>query len=226
MKKFNLGNSTVRDLNQALHQSSAEKREFLVGNPGGKHSIAVGAIYNTTVMIDGHVGYYCGGMNQNAAITVNGNAGSGCAENIMSGSVLIKGNASQYCAATGHGGLVVVEGDTSSRCGISMKGVDIVVGGSIGNLSGFMAQSGCLVVCGDVGEALGDSAYEARFYIGGNVASLGADCVEKKIEDEHITQLQNLLRQAGMESIDISKFRRYGSGRKLYNFNIDNAGDY
>ena len=29
-----------------------------------------------------------------------------------------------------------------------------------------------------------------------------------------------------MESIDISKFRRYGSGRKLYNFNIDNAGDY
>ena len=46
------------------------------------------------------------------------------------------------------------------------------------------------------------------------------------MEDQHITQLQGLLGQAGMEGIDISKFRRYGSGRKLYNFNIDNAGDY
>ena len=226
MKEFNLGNSPVRDLNQALHESSSEKEEFLVSNPGGKHSIAVGAMYDTAVMIDGHVGYYCAGMNQNAAITVNGNAGSGCAENIMSGSVRIKGNAAQYCAATGHGGLVVVEGDTSSRCGISMKGVDIVVGGSIGNLSGFMAQSGCLVVCGDVGDALGDSAYEARFYVGGNVASLGADCVEKEIEDEHRVELQELLIRAGMQGVDISRFKRFGSGRKLYNFNIDNAGDY
>jgi len=107
-----------------------------------------------------------------------------------------------------------------------MKGVDIVVGGSIGNLSGFMAQSGCLVVCGDVGDALGDSAYEARFYIGGNVASLGADCVEKEIEDEHRVELQELLMRAGMQGVDISRFKRYGSGRKLYNFNIDNAGDY
>ena len=226
MTIFDLKDNTVRDLNHALHQDSADKAEFIVSNSNGKHSIAVGAMYDTTVTVNGHAGYYCGGMNQNANITINGNAGSGCAENIMSGIVRVKGNASQYCAATGHGGLVVVEGDTSSRCGISMKGVNIVVGGSIGNLSAFMAQSGCLVVCGDAGEALGDSAYEARFYVGGKVASLGADCIEKPMQDEHRAQLKELLQAAGMGDVDTSGFKRYGSARRLYNFNIDNAGEY
>ncbi len=226
MQTYDLKDAGVRELNQALHQAEADKAEFRVSNPNGKHSVAVGAMHSTQVDIDGHVGYYCAGMNQNADITVHGNAGSGCAENIMSGTVRIKGSASQYCAATGHGGLVVVEGDTSSRCGISMKGVNIVVGGSIGNLSAFMAQSGCLVVCGDAGEALGDSAYEARFYVGGEVASLGADCIEKPMEDEHREQLKELLEAAGMGDVDISGFRRYGSARQLYSFNIDNAGEY
>jgi methylamine---glutamate N-methyltransferase subunit B len=226
MRSFDLKDADVRELNRALHQPSAANVEFRVSNPNGKHSVAVGAMYAGQVDIDGHVGYYCAGMNQNANITVHGNAGSGCAENIMSGTVRVKGSASQYCAATGHGGLVVVEGDTSSRCGISMKGVNIVVGGSIGNLSAFMAQSGCLVVCGDAGEALGDSAYEARFYVGGKVASLGADCIEKPMQDEHRAQLQALLDAAGMGNVDIAGFRRYGSARRLYNFNIDNAGAY
>ena len=145
MQSFDLKEADVRELNQTLHQAEADNAEFRVINPNGKHSVAVGAMYASQIDIDGHVGYYCAGMNQNANVTVHGNAGSGCAENIMSGTVRIKGSASQYCAATGHGGLVVVEGDTSSRCGISMKGVNIVVGGSIGNLSAFMAQSGCLV---------------------------------------------------------------------------------
>jgi glutamate synthase domain-containing protein 3 len=226
MTTFDLKDNSVRELNHALHQDSAEGAEFIVSNPNGKHSVAVGAMYHSKVTVDGHAGYYCAGMNQHADIVINGNAGSGCAENIMSGTVRVKGNVSQYCAATGHGGLVVVEGDASSRCGISMKGVNIVVGGSIGNLSAFMAQSGCLVVCGDAGEALGDSAYEARFYIGGKVASLGADCVEKPMQDEHREQLRQLLEAAGMGDVDISGFRRYGSARRLYNFNIDHAGEY
>ena len=60
-----------------------------------------------------------------------------------------------------------------------MKGIDIVVGGSVGHMSAFMAQRGNLVVCGDAGEALGDSIYEARLYVKGKVANLGADCIEK-----------------------------------------------
>ena len=107
-----------------------------------------------------------------------------------------------------------------------MKGVDIVVRGSVGHLSAFMAQTGCLVVCGDAGDALGDSIYEARLYVRGTVAGLGADCIEKEMRDEHVAQVRGLLGQAGVDGVDPGEFRRYGSARKLYNFTIDNAGAY
>jgi glutamate synthase domain-containing protein 3 len=107
-----------------------------------------------------------------------------------------------------------------------MKGVDIVVRGSVGHLSAFMAQTGCLVVCGDAGDALGDSIYEARLYVRGAVAGLGADCVEKEMRDEHVAQVADLLARAGIDDVDPGAFRRYGSARRLYNFTIDNAGAY
>jgi methylamine---glutamate N-methyltransferase subunit B len=88
-----------------------------------------------------------------------------------------------------------------------------------------MAQKGRLVVCGDAGDALGDSIYEARLYVRGQVAGLGADCVEKKMRDEHQTELAELLDEAEINA-DASDFRRYGSARKLYNFHVDNAGEY
>jgi glutamate synthase domain-containing protein 3 len=106
-----------------------------------------------------------------------------------------------------------------------MKGIDIVVGGSVGHMSAFMAQAGCLVVCGDAGEALGDSIYEARLYVRGDVASLGADCVEKELRDQHVAQVRELLAAAGIDQ-DPSEFRRYGSARRLYNFHVDNAAAY
>ena len=112
------------------------------------------------------------------------------------------------------------------RCGISMKGIDIVVRGSVGHLSAFMAQTGRLVVCGDAGEALGDSIYEARLYVRGEVAGLGADCVEKELRDEHVAELSDLLARAGVDGVDAREFRRYGSARQLYNFKVDNAAAY
>jgi methylamine---glutamate N-methyltransferase subunit B len=92
-------------------------------------------------------------------------------------------------------------------------------------MSGFMAQRGALVVCGDAGEALGDSLYEARLYVRGTVAGLGADCVEKEMRAEHLAQLRELLSAADVEA-DPSEFTRYGSARRLYNFTIDNVGVY
>src|SRR5204863_2294362 len=136
------------------------------------------------------------------------------AENIMSGTVVVEGNASQSVAATGRGGLVVVNGDASARCGISMKGVDIVVRGSVGHMSAFMGQTGRLVVCGDAGDALGDSIYEARLYVRGSVAGLGADCIEKELREEHLAELGELLTQAGVDDVQPSEFRRYGSARQ------------
>ena len=89
-----------------------------------------------------------------------------------------------------------------------------------------MAQRGTLLVCGDAGDALGDSLYEARLYVRGSVAGLGADCIEKEMRDEHRAQVSELLERAGIDDVDAAEFRRYGSARRLYNFDVDNAGAY
>ena len=89
-----------------------------------------------------------------------------------------------------------------------------------------MAQKGRLVVCGDAGDALGDSIYEAHLYVRGSVKGLGADCVEKEVRDEHLAELRGLLERAGIGDADPGDFRRYGSARRLYNFQVDNAGDF
>ncbi|MCT2007051.1 Glutamate synthase [NADPH] putative GlxC chain [Micrococcus lylae] len=220
-----LAEQSVRELNAALHDPAATATRWTVTHPRGLHSIAVGVDREVRVDVEGHVGYYFGGMNKHATLTVSGSAGQGLAENIMSGRVHVHGDASQSAAATGRGGLVVIDGNASARCGISMKGVDIVVGGSVGHMSAFMAQAGRMVVCGDAGESLGDSIYEARLYVKGSVASLGTDCVEKQMRDEHRRELAGLLQAAGRTESP-EEFRRYGSARRLYHFTADNSKAY
>ena len=228
MHVFDLAETPLRRLNSALHNPPARANglTWKVKNPKGSHAIAVGIDAGLDVEVHGNVGYYCGGMNKRATVTVHGSAGAGVGENMMSGKIVVEGDASQYAGATGRGGMLVIKGNASSRCGISMKGVDIVVHGDIGHMSAFMAQTGNLVVLGDAGDALGDSIYEARLFVRGNVKSLGADCVEKDMRPEHFELLQNLLDEAGVENVSPSWFRRYGSARKLYNFDIDNADAY
>lgn len=227
MRTIRLSETSVREANQLLHEQAAHltEAEWRLTDPEGRHALACGLDQKLAVEIDGHAGYYCAGMNQKADVTITGMVGVGVAENMMSGCVRVKGNASQAAGATAHGGLLVIEGDASARCGISMKGVDIVVGGDIGHMSAFMGQAGRLVVCGDAGESLGDSIYEARLYVRGAVKSLGADCVEKEMRDEHVSELSELLATAGIDA-DAGAFRRYGSARELYNFKVDNADEY
>jgi glutamate synthase domain-containing protein 3 len=217
---FDLTKTSVRELNAELHAPTAQAYEVL--NPQGAHALAVGVDRPIAVDIRGHAGYYCAGMNDGGMITVEGSVGTGVAENMMSGTVRVHGDASQSAGATAHGGLLVIDGSASMRCGISMKGVGIVVGGDIGPMSAFMAQAGALVVCGDAGDALGDSIYEARLYVRGSVASLGADCVEKPLRAEHLAELASLLQAAGFDH-DPKEFRRYGSARNLYHFAASNT---
>jgi glutamate synthase domain-containing protein 3 len=228
MPTVDLSKSSLRELNQALHQlkNGSNETAWEVINPKGSHAVAAGVDVPVSVDVHGSVGYYCGGMNDGGAITVHGSAGPGVGENMMSGTIVVKGDASQYAGATGRGGLLVIEGNASSRCGISMKGIDIVVHGDIGHMSAFMAQSGTLVVLGDAGDALGDSIYEAKLFVRGKVKSLGADCVKKKMHPKHIERLKKLLDAAGVKGVEPEEFTRYGSARTLYNFNIDNADAY
>ena len=229
MQTFDLGAQGLRALNSALHglRGQTNMTEWEVINPKGAHAIAAGVDALIDLTVRGSTGYYCAGMNKLATIRVKGSAGPGVAENMMSGTVIIDGDASQYAGATGRGGLLVIKGNASSRCGISMKGIDIVVHGNIGHMSCFMAQSGNMVVLGDAGDALGDSLYEARLFVRGSVKSLGADCIEKELRPEHIALLQDLLKRGEADGkAKPEEFRRYGSARKLYNFNIDNASAY
>lgn len=227
MQTFDLETDGLRALNATLHAQKNETNQtaWEIVNAKGSHAIAVGLDAPIEVTVKGSTGYYCGGMNKQATINIHGSAGPGVGENMMSGAIVVEGDASQYAGATGHGGLLVIKGNASSRCGISMKGIDIVVQGNIGHMSAFMAQSGNLVVCGDAGDALGDSLYEARIFVRGAVKSLGADCIEKDMRPEHLEILRDLLDRAGVDAKP-EEFRRYGSARQLYNFDVDNAGAY
>jgi methylamine---glutamate N-methyltransferase subunit B len=226
VESVDLAATSVRELNQRLHDLDPDATtRWRVTNPDGAHSVAVGLDTDAEVEIAGHVGYYCAGMNKRATVRIEGNAGVGVAENMMSGTVIVEGDASQSAGATGRGGLLVINGSASARCGISMKGIEIVVRGSVGHVAAFMAQKGTLVVCGDAGEGLGDSIYEAHVYVRGEVAGLGADCIEKEMRDLHREELGRLLERAEA-GLDVGEFRRYGSARRLYNFDIDHAGEY
>jgi len=224
MEKLDLQTLGLRALNEKLQSQTAStnQTEYEIVNPRGSHAIAVGIDSPIDVTVRGSTGYYCAGMNQQANVHVDGSAGPGVAENMMSGTVTIEGDASQYAGATGHGGTLIIKGNAASRCGISMKGIDIIVHGNIGHMSAFMAQSGNLVVCGDAGDALGDSIYEARLFVRGSVKSLGADCIEKEMRQEHLDLLKDLLERGGCDAKP-EEFKRYGSARQLYNFKIDNA---
>jgi methylamine---glutamate N-methyltransferase subunit B len=229
MPEIDLGVTPLRELNGALHKLLKDTNEthWVIENPAGQHAIAAGLDAPLKVEINGPVGYYCAGMNKLATVQIHGNAGVGVAENMMSGFVHVSGDASQAAGATGRGGLLRIDGNASSRCGISMNGIDIVVKGSVGHMSAFMAQAGNLIVFGDAGDALGDSIYEARLFIRGDVKSLGADCIEKEMRDEHKSALHSILSKAGFNGeVDPGEFRRYGSARQLYNFNVDHAGEY
>ena len=71
------------------------------------------------------------------------------------------------------------------------------------------------------------SLYEAQLFVRGKVASLGADCVDKDMADEHRKQLHGVLEKAGLAGqIDVSEFKRYGSARTLYHFHVDNVSAY
>ena len=227
MQTIDLATTPLREMNATLQAQAqaTNQTQWVIDNPRGAHAIAVGLNAPIEVTVRGSTGYYCAGMNAQATVHVTGSAGPGVAENMMSGMVVVDGDASQYAGATGQGGLLVIKGNAAGRCGISMKGIDIVVHGNIGHMSAFMAQSGNLVVLGNAGEALGDSLYEARLFVRGSVASLGADCVEKPMRPEHLALLADLLARAGADAKP-EEFRRYGSARSLYNFHVDNAAAY
>ena len=225
--EFDLARVPLRDVNFYLHRNARDEgiSQVRILNPDGAHSIASGLSFPVDVEIDGHVGYYVGGMNQDARITVRGNAGPGAGENMMSGTIRVEGFASTAAGASAHGGCLIVHGDASLRCGISLKGGDIVVGGSVGSFSAFMAQAGRIVICEDAGDALGDSLYEAVIYVRGKVRSLGADARFEPMQAADLAAVTELLGVAGFKH-DPQEFQRIASAKNLYHWNADANQEY
>ena len=87
----------MRGVNRVLHRPLAEigSRQSASSSAYGEHNLAVGLTQPLGVLIEGHAGYYVGGMNQLASITVHGNVGWGVGENAMSGTIRVRGCASQ-----------------------------------------------------------------------------------------------------------------------------------
>ena len=77
----------LREVNRTLQAATRETNDldWRIDNPMGAHSLAVGLDAPIKVTVEGHVGFYCGGMNKQAEITVKGHAGPGVGENMMSG---------------------------------------------------------------------------------------------------------------------------------------------
>ena len=93
MQSFNLQTQDLRDLNTTLQAQADEtnKTVWEVENPRGSHAVAVGLNAPIEVNVRGPVGYYCGGMNQQATVHIHDSAGPGVAENMMSGTVVVEG---------------------------------------------------------------------------------------------------------------------------------------
>jgi methylamine---glutamate N-methyltransferase subunit B len=110
----------------------------------------------------------------------------------------------------------VVKRSVGARTGIDQKGGTIIVGGDAGMMTGFMMQRGRQIICGNVGPGLGDSMYDGEIYVGGEVASLGIDCVEGEWTDADTELIDRKFAIYGMEKPP--SFRKFVCGKQLYNY--------
>jgi glutamate synthase domain-containing protein 3 len=210
---------SIRDVNRSIRRAvAAGERSLRVLHPEARHNLAVALLDRVEIRIEGSVGYYCGGMGDGPVIDIAGSAGWGLAECIMNGTVTCRGSAGNGAAASIRGGTVVVHGNAGARAAISLKGGTVLVGGNAGYMTGFMMQKGTVVICGDAGEGLGDSMYAGEIYVGGQIAGLGNDAVDREMTAADASRLASLLAAHDLPG-DAQRFRKICTGGRLHNFN-------
>src|SRR4051812_50157321 len=116
-RTVDLATTSLRELNQALHQIQDANEEpfWEVLHPKGSHAVAAGVDKAVTIDVRGSVGYYCGGMNDGGEITVHGSAGPGGGGKKMLGKNVVPGDARHYVGAPRRGGEFGGEGKASPR---------------------------------------------------------------------------------------------------------------
>ena len=208
----------IFEFNTTLRQLARGTRPVAVDNPRARHNLGIGLEGGACeIHFLGSVGYYCGGFNAGARIVVHGNAGWGVGEAMSDGRIVVHGSTAWSAGAGMRGGTIVIHGDGGPRTGIAMKGGDVFVAGAVGFLSGFMAHRGKIVVLGGAGDGLGASMYEGRIFVSGDVGSLGADAIERPLDQDDIAELQRDLTAAGL-SWPGQPFRKVEAEGRLWYF--------
>jgi methylamine---glutamate N-methyltransferase subunit B len=141
MITVDLERETIRSLNSRLHQLPADTNERLwrVVNPKGAHAVAAGLTVPVEIAIDGHVGYYCGGMNQAATIIVHmlvieGDASARCGISMKGIDIVVGGSIGHMSCFMGQAGSLVVCGDADHDLGDSLYEAEIFVAGTVASL--------------------------------------------------------------------------------------------
>lgn len=196
---------------------AAGEKEILITRVEAQHNLGVGITAPVSIVFQGSVGYYCGGLIDGPTIEVQGSAGWGLGESMISGTIRVMSHAGNSCAASIRGGIVVIHGSVGARAGVSMKGGLLIVEGSCGYMAGFMMQRGAIIVCGDSGPALADSMYEGVIFVGGKIQDLGNDAVVCEPSESDQKFLRQNLEHEGISAG--SSFKKVVAGRKLWNFN-------
>ena len=215
---FDAKELSTRQINLELRWLLYEQgvKDVTVLNPGAKHSLGVGILTRCKITFEGSLGYFGLGLIDGVEAHVKGRVGWSACENMMSGVVVIDGNAGSLTGAAIRGGDLVVKGHVGARTGIDQKGGTIIVLGNAGSMTGFMMQRGRLIILGDVGPGLGDSMYDGTIYVGGNVRSLGIDCVPGEWTDADTELVERKFRIYGLGSPP--ELQKFVCGKQLYNY--------
>ena len=209
---------TTRKINLELKRIVYDEgvNNVTIVNPGSKHSLGVGILKRCNITFEGSPGWYACGLIDGPEVQINGRVGWSLAENMMSGSVVVEGPAGSLTGAALRGGDLVIKGNVGARTGIDQKGGTIIALGSAGINTGFMMQRGRQVICGDVNDGLGDSMYDGVIYVGGNVASLGVDCVPGEMNDDDVEFINRKFKIYDLGTPpDLKKFE---CGKVLHNY--------
>lgn len=218
--EFDASEMETREINEKLRELMQQGHGTIVlKNPRARHAIGVGILNRLNLYIEGNLGYFGVGLIDGPNVRVSGRVGWSCAENMMAGTVVIEKNAGSTFGAAMRGGDLVCKGHVGSRTGIDMKGGTIIVGGDTGAFSGFMMQRGRMVVCGNASHNLGDSMYDGTIYVGGEIKSLGVDCVEAELTDLDRSWLTRKLSQYDlMPDKGVDHFTKLVAGKQLWNY--------
>ena len=209
---------TTRKINLELKRIVYDEgvNTVTIVNPGYKNSLCVGILKRCNITFEGSPGWYACGLIDGPEVQINGRVGWSLAENMMSGSVVVEGPAGSLTGAALRGGDLVIKGNVGARTGIDQKGGTIIALGSAGINTGFMMQRGRQIICGDVNDGLGDSMYDGVIYVGGNVASLGVDCVPGEMNDDDVEFINRKFRIYDLGTPpDLKKFE---CGKVLHNY--------